>query len=150
MACDEFSVRGRHTRGGGYDLAHLVQISPQHLFVYIVRARIVAIRQHAEAGVHGEPTRILERLLRDAVGERQDAGTEQLPDGVARVQEARAVGEIGVREQHLRDRHQLLTVAAGDSTVRILPPLVIGDAEIDEFFDKLSAGAADYQPPTEE
>jgi acetylornithine/N-succinyldiaminopimelate aminotransferase len=50
---------------------------------------------------------------------------------------------------HLRDAHQLLTVAAGDQTLRILPPLVIGDAEIDEFFDKLSAGAADYQPPEE-
>jgi acetylornithine/N-succinyldiaminopimelate aminotransferase len=49
--------------------------------------------------------------------------------------------------QHLRDRHRLLTVAAGDSTVRLLPPLVIGDAEIEEFFDKLSAGAADFQPP---
>ena len=47
---------------------------------------------------------------------------------------------------HLRDNHQLLTVAAGDQTLRLLPPLVIGDAEIDEFFDKLSAGAADYQP----
>jgi acetylornithine/N-succinyldiaminopimelate aminotransferase len=47
---------------------------------------------------------------------------------------------------HLRDNHQLLTVAAGDQTLRILPPLVIGDAEIDEFFDKLSAGAADYRP----
>ena len=51
---------------------------------------------------------------------------------------------------HLRDSHQLLTVAAGDRTLRILPPLVIGDAEIDEFFDKLSAGAADFEPPAEE
>jgi acetylornithine/N-succinyldiaminopimelate aminotransferase len=48
---------------------------------------------------------------------------------------------------HLRDNHQLLTVAAGDNTLRILPPLVAGDAEFDEFFDKLSAGAAAYQPP---
>ncbi|MCP5395532.1 MAG: aspartate aminotransferase family protein [Sphingomonadaceae bacterium] len=48
---------------------------------------------------------------------------------------------------HLRDNHQLLTVAAGDNTLRIIPPLVVGDAEIDEFFDKLSAGAADYQIP---
>ncbi|MEC9066531.1 MAG: aspartate aminotransferase family protein [Pseudomonadota bacterium] len=48
---------------------------------------------------------------------------------------------------HLRDKHQLLTVAAGDNTLRVLPPLVIGDAEIDEFFEKLSAGAADYQGP---
>ncbi len=48
---------------------------------------------------------------------------------------------------HLRENHQLLTVAAGDNTLRLLPPLVVGDAEIDEFFDKLSAGAADYQIP---
>jgi acetylornithine/N-succinyldiaminopimelate aminotransferase len=48
---------------------------------------------------------------------------------------------------HLRDNHHLLTVAAGDNTIRILPPLVIGDAEIDEFFDKLSAGAASFTIP---
>jgi acetylornithine/N-succinyldiaminopimelate aminotransferase len=29
----------------------------------------------------------------------------------------------------------------------VLPPLVIGDAEMDEFFEKLSAGAADYKIP---
>ena len=45
---------------------------------------------------------------------------------------------------HLRDNHQLLTVAAGDNTLRILPPLVASDAEFDEFFDRLSAGSADY------
>lgn len=48
---------------------------------------------------------------------------------------------------HLRDNHHLLTVAAGDQTLRILPPLVIGDAEIEEFFDKLSAGAASFSVP---
>ena len=48
---------------------------------------------------------------------------------------------------HLRDNHQLLTVAAGDNTVRVIPPLVIGDAEMDEFFDKLSAGAASFKVP---
>ena len=47
---------------------------------------------------------------------------------------------------HLRDNHQLLTVAAGDNTLRVLPPLVIDDAEMDEFFEKLSAGAASYDP----
>ena len=47
---------------------------------------------------------------------------------------------------HLRDHHNLLTVAAGDQTLRLLPPLVIGDAEMDEFFEKLSAGAASYEP----
>jgi len=48
---------------------------------------------------------------------------------------------------HLRDNHDLLTVAAGDQTLRILPPLVLGDAEIDEFFEKLSEGAADFTMP---
>ena len=48
---------------------------------------------------------------------------------------------------HLRENHELLTVAAGDQTLRLLPPLVIGDAEIDEFFDKLSAGAASFTIP---
>jgi acetylornithine/N-succinyldiaminopimelate aminotransferase len=48
---------------------------------------------------------------------------------------------------HLRDHHHLLTVAAGDNTLRLVPPLVIGDAEIDEFLDKLSAGAASFHPP---
>jgi len=49
--------------------------------------------------------------------------------------------------QHLRDKHRLLTVAAGDGTLRLLPPLVIDEPEIDEFFEKLSAGAADYAVP---
>ena len=46
---------------------------------------------------------------------------------------------------HLRDNHGLLTVAAGDNTVRVIPPLVIDDSHIDEFMEKLSAGAASYQ-----
>jgi len=45
---------------------------------------------------------------------------------------------------HLRDNHQLLTVGAGDNTVRIVPPLVIDDSHIDEFMDKLSAAAASF------
>ena len=46
--------------------------------------------------------------------------------------------------EHLRDSHQLLTVAAGDNTLRLVPPLVIDVAHIDEFMVKLSAGAASY------
>ena len=45
----------------------------------------------------------------------------------------------------MRDSHGLLTVAAGDNTVRVIPPLVIDDTHIDEFMEKLSAGAASYQ-----
>ncbi len=48
---------------------------------------------------------------------------------------------------HLRDNHGLLTVAAGDNVIRILPPLNIEDAHITECIEKLSAGAASYTPP---
>ncbi|MDK4806023.1 MAG: aspartate aminotransferase family protein [Novosphingobium aromaticivorans] len=48
---------------------------------------------------------------------------------------------------HMRDNHQVLAVSAGDSTLRILPPLVIDDSHIDEFMDKLSAAAASYASP---
>jgi acetylornithine/N-succinyldiaminopimelate aminotransferase len=48
---------------------------------------------------------------------------------------------------HLRDHHGLLTVAAGDNTLRVLPPLNIEQAHIDEFVEKLSAGAASYEVP---
>ena len=45
---------------------------------------------------------------------------------------------------HLRENHQLLTAAAGDNTLRLVPPLVIDDGHIDEFMERLSAGAASY------
>jgi acetylornithine/N-succinyldiaminopimelate aminotransferase len=48
---------------------------------------------------------------------------------------------------HLRDNHGLLTVAAGDNTLRILPPLNIEQSHIDECIEKLSAGAASYEAP---
>ena len=39
----------------------------------------------------------------------------------------------------------LLTVAAGDNVVRVLPPLVIEEAHVREFVDRLSAAAAEYR-----
>ncbi len=47
---------------------------------------------------------------------------------------------------HLRDNHHLLTVAGGDNTFRLVPPLVIDDSHVDEFMEKLSAGAANFKP----
>ncbi|MEQ7872426.1 aspartate aminotransferase family protein [Sphingomonas sp. ASV193] len=41
----------------------------------------------------------------------------------------------------------ILLVAAGDNVVRVLPPLVIEDAHIQEFVGKLSEAAAAYQVP---
>ncbi len=48
---------------------------------------------------------------------------------------------------HLRDNHGLLTVAAGENVVRVLPPLVIDESHIAEAIERLSAGAASYAPP---
>jgi acetylornithine/N-succinyldiaminopimelate aminotransferase len=48
---------------------------------------------------------------------------------------------------HCRDHHGLLTVAAGDNVVRILPPLTIDESHIAECVEKLSAAARDYQLP---
>ena len=47
---------------------------------------------------------------------------------------------------HLRDNHGVLTVSGGDNTMRIVPPLVIGDEHIEEFMEKLSVAAASFQP----
>jgi acetylornithine/N-succinyldiaminopimelate aminotransferase len=47
---------------------------------------------------------------------------------------------------HLRE-HGLLTVAAGDNVMRVLPPLVIEEAHIAEFVEKLSAAARAYEVP---
>jgi acetylornithine/N-succinyldiaminopimelate aminotransferase len=49
---------------------------------------------------------------------------------------------------YLRTRG-ILTVAAGDNVVRVLPPLVIDDSNIREFVNGLSQAAADYQVPAE-
>ncbi|MDI1296403.1 MAG: aminotransferase class III-fold pyridoxal phosphate-dependent enzyme, partial [bacterium] len=48
---------------------------------------------------------------------------------------------------HLRDDHGLLTVSAGQNVLRILPPLVIEDAHVAEFIEKLSAGARTFAEP---
>jgi acetylornithine/N-succinyldiaminopimelate aminotransferase len=41
----------------------------------------------------------------------------------------------------------LLTVAAGDNVMRVLPPLTIGEEHIREFVEALSAAAAEYEVP---
>jgi acetylornithine/N-succinyldiaminopimelate aminotransferase len=51
---------------------------------------------------------------------------------------------------HLRDNHGLLTVAAGENVVRLLPPLVIEDEHIAECVERLSAGARSYAPLTDD
>ena len=41
----------------------------------------------------------------------------------------------------------LLTVAAGDNVVRVLPPLNIDESHVREFVERLSAAAAEYEVP---
>ena len=48
---------------------------------------------------------------------------------------------------HLRDHHGLLTAAAGDNVIRILPPLNIEESHVNECVEKLSAGARSYKVP---
>jgi acetylornithine/N-succinyldiaminopimelate aminotransferase len=47
---------------------------------------------------------------------------------------------------YLRD-HGILTVAAGDNVMRVLPPLVIEDAHVAEFVERLSEAARQYEVP---
>ncbi len=92
-----------------------------------------------------------------AMGERLRAGLEQLiPNHDELFDSVRGIGlMLGLRLKsesrafvaHLRDNHGLLTVAAGDNVVRILPPLVIGEDHVAECLQKLSAAARDYVPP---
>ena len=94
----------------------------------------------------------------NAMGERLRSALEQLiPNHDALFDSVRGKGlMLGLKLKsdsrafvaHLRDNHGLLTVAAGDNVVRVLPPLNIEQSHIDEFVEKLSAGAASYTPPT--
>ncbi|HYW15293.1 MAG TPA: aspartate aminotransferase family protein [Allosphingosinicella sp.] len=47
---------------------------------------------------------------------------------------------------HLRE-HGLLTVAAGDNVLRVLPPLVIEEKHVAEFVERLSEAARGYEVP---
>ncbi|WP_374525047.1 aspartate aminotransferase family protein [Sphingopyxis sp.] len=92
-----------------------------------------------------------------ATGERLRGALEQLiPNHDNLFESVRGMGlMLGVKMKsdsrafvaHLRDNHGLLTVAAGDNVIRILPPLNIEQGHIDECIEKLSAGAASFTPP---
>jgi acetylornithine/N-succinyldiaminopimelate aminotransferase len=47
---------------------------------------------------------------------------------------------------YLRD-HGILTVAAGDNVMRVLPPLIIEEAHVTEFVSRLSEAARHYDVP---
>jgi acetylornithine/N-succinyldiaminopimelate aminotransferase len=89
-------------------------------------------------------------------GERLRAALEQMiPNHDHLFDSVRGVGlMLGVKMKtdsrafvnYLRTKG-LLTVAAGDNVMRVLPPLVIEEEHIREFVDTLSAAAAEYEVP---
>ena len=48
----------------------------------------------------------------------------------------------------LRDDHQMLTIGAGDNVLRLLPPLIVTEADIEEAMDKLGAAFAAIEAET--
>jgi acetylornithine/N-succinyldiaminopimelate aminotransferase len=51
---------------------------------------------------------------------------------------------------YLRDEHHILTVAAGENVVRVLPPLVIEEEHVAAFVDRLSEAARIYVPASDD
>jgi acetylornithine/N-succinyldiaminopimelate aminotransferase len=90
------------------------------------------------------------------MGERLRAGLEQMiPNHDHLFDHVRGLGlMLGIKLKtdsrafvaYLRTRG-LLTVAAGDNVVRVLPPLNIDESHVREFVERLSAAAADYEVP---
>ncbi len=100
----------------------------------------------------------LERVT--ATGERLRGALEQMiPNHDHLFQEVRGKGlMLGLKLKtdsrrfvaFLRDEHQVLTVAAGDNVVRILPPLTIDDSHVAAFTQKLSEAARVYVPAADD
>jgi acetylornithine/N-succinyldiaminopimelate aminotransferase len=96
----------------------------------------------------------LERVTR--MGERLRGALEQMiPNHDHLFESVRGLGlMLGVKMKtdsrafvgHLRE-HGLLTVAAGENVMRVLPPLVIEEEHITEFVERLSEAARQYEVP---
>jgi acetylornithine/N-succinyldiaminopimelate aminotransferase len=96
----------------------------------------------------------LDRVTR--MGERLRGALEQMiPNHDHLFESVRGIGlMLGVKMKsdsrdfvnHLRE-HGLLTVAAGDNVMRVLPPLIVEDAHIAEFVERLSEAARVYEVP---
>lgn len=95
-----------------------------------------------------------------AMGDRLRASLEQMiPNHDHLFEEVRGKGlMLGLKLKtdsrrfvaFLRDEHQLLTVAAGDNVVRVLPPLMIDESHVAEFTQKLSDAARVYVPASDD
>ena len=92
-------------------------------------------------------------MLRDVDDGLRSALEQMIPNHDAPFDSVRGMGlMLGIKMKtdsrefvtYLRTRG-ILTVAAGDNVVRVLPPLNVEEAHIREFVDGLSAAAADYK-----
>jgi acetylornithine/N-succinyldiaminopimelate aminotransferase len=96
----------------------------------------------------------LEHVTR--MGERLRGALEQMiPNHDHLFESVRGLGlMLGVRMKtdsrafvtYLRE-HGLLTVAAGDNVMRVLPPLILEEAHVTEFVERLSEAARQYEVP---
>ena len=96
----------------------------------------------------------LEHVTR--IGERLRGALEQMiPNHDHLFESVRGLGlMLGIKMKsdsrpfvaHLRDQG-VLTVAAGDNVVRVLPPLIVEEAHVSEFVERLSEAARSYEPP---
>jgi acetylornithine/N-succinyldiaminopimelate aminotransferase len=96
----------------------------------------------------------LDRVAR--MGERLRGALEQMiPNHDHLFESVRGLGlMLGVRMKtdsrafvgYLRE-HGLLTVAAGDNVMRVLPPLIVEEAHVTEFVERLSEAARQYEVP---
>ena len=96
----------------------------------------------------------LERVAR--MGERLRGALEQMiPNHDHLFESVRGLGlMLGVKMKtdsrafvgYLRE-HGLLTVAAGDNVMRVLPPLIIEEEHVTEFVERLSEAARQYEVP---
>jgi acetylornithine/N-succinyldiaminopimelate aminotransferase len=96
----------------------------------------------------------LERVTR--MGERLRGALEQMiPNHDHLFESVRGLGlMLGIKMKtdsrafvtYLRD-HGILTVAAGDNVMRVLPPLVIEEEHVTEFVERLSQAARRYELP---
>ena len=119
-----------------------------------IAATLAMAAGEAVLDIVGEPA-FLEQVNR--IGDRLRQALEQMiPNHDHLFESVRGMGlMLGIKLKsdsrgfvaHLRDRHGLLTVAAGDNVVRILPPLNIDESHVAECIERLSAGARDYALP---
>jgi acetylornithine/N-succinyldiaminopimelate aminotransferase len=96
----------------------------------------------------------LERVTR--MGERLRGALEQMiPNHDHLFESVRGLGlMLGIRMKtdsrafvgYLRE-HGILTVAAGDNVLRVLPPLIIEESHVTEFVERLSDAARRYELP---